>query len=174
MSTPARPKIILGGGLFGSPRVSTVADVKAQADLFRSFGHNTIDSARSYPVENPSECERLLAEAGVSSWATIDTKTETMGDKPHSRERLLSSIEASLNAFGFKEGGSGKEQVDVMYLHMPCPDVPFEETMRGMNEAYQRGMFRRLGVSNYSPEQVEELVKITKENGETYISRSAE
>lgn len=69
-----------------------------------------------------------------------------------------------VETLGFKVGGKVKKQVDILYLHMPCPDVPFEKTMRAMNHAYQKGMLRGLGVSNYSPTQVEELIRITMEN----------
>ena len=34
-----------------------------------------------------------------------------------------------------------------------------------MNELHKRGRFRRFGLSNYKPEEVEEVVKVCKENG---------
>ena len=162
MSSSARPKVILGGGIFGSDKCPTSSDVKAWCDLFHSYGHTTIDNGRSYPIENPGFAEKACAEAGVTAWAVMDTKTDSMNEKAHSRKRLFESMELRLAALGFAEG---KGMVDVMYLHVPCPDLPFEETMKAMNEAYQKGMFKRLGVSNYSPDQVEELVRITKEHG---------
>lgn len=85
--------------MLGSPKCHTVADAKAWADLFRSYGHTTIDTARSYPVENPDAAEKLIAESGVTSWATIDTKGGGMGEKLHSMERLFESMNASRDSW---------------------------------------------------------------------------
>ena len=35
------------------------------------------------------------------------------------------------------------------YLHGPDRTTPYEETMRGVNELYKEGKFKRFGISNY-------------------------
>jgi aflatoxin B1 aldehyde reductase len=161
-STTSRPKIIFGAALFGTPKCPDIPQVKAFCDLFHSYGHTHFDSARAYPNNNPGFADKALCLSGATAWATIDTKVESMGAKAHGRVKANESMRLSLEALGFEEG---KRQVDVMFLHAPCPDVPFEEVMEVMNDAFERGLFRRFGVSNYSPEQVEELVGIAKAKG---------
>ena len=163
-SLTSRPDVVFGGGVLGAKKCPDAEHAKAWADLFRSYGHTKFDSSISYPLENPGESERLLRSSGAASWGVIDTKTGSFGEKPHSRENLLNSIQQSIKHLGF-EDGSG--QIDVMYLHIPCTDVPFEETVAAMDEARKRGMFKRFGISNYSPEQVEQVCEIAKKNGWT-------
>jgi len=42
--------------------------------------------------------------------------------------------------------------------------VSFKDTLSGVNELYKQGAFKRLGLSNFSAEDVEEVVKVSKEN----------
>ena len=153
-----RPQVVLGGGQFGGPKIPVAADVKAWADLFHAHGHTRIDTSASYPLEELGKSERLIAESGATAWCTVDSKVHSMGKGAHSRENLLKSIEESLKNLGV-------QKVDIMYLHMPCLDTPLEETAGAMNEAYQKGWFKRFGVSNYAPWHVEELCEISKKNG---------
>lgn len=169
MATPIRPQVILGGGPFGGTKLPTASSVKEWTDLFHNtHGHARIDSAAGYPPEKPGASESALAESGATAWATIDTKVYSIGAGAHARERVLRSIENSLKRLGFLDDGgegTGRAQVDVMYLHVPCLDTPLEETAGAMQEAYQRGWFRRFGLSNYTPWHVEELCETAKKNG---------
>jgi aflatoxin B1 aldehyde reductase len=56
------------------------------------------------------------------------------------------------------------EQVDVYYIHTPDRKVPFKDTIEGINELYKAGKFKRFGLSNFTPEEVEDVVRIAKEN----------
>ncbi|KAH0421765.1 hypothetical protein CcaCcLH18_13239 [Colletotrichum camelliae] len=56
-------------------------------------------------------------------------------------------------------------QVDVFYLHAPVLNTPLEETLAGINDAHKAGLFRRLGLSNYPPAEVQRLHDVAKENG---------
>lgn len=56
-------------------------------------------------------------------------------------------------------------QVDIYYLHSPEPRVPFEDTLAGINELYKAGAFRRFGLSNFTPDEVEEVIRISNERG---------
>ena len=42
--------------------------------------------------------------------------------------------------------------------------MSFKDTLSGVNELYKQGAFKRLGLSNFSAEDVEEVVKVSKEN----------
>jgi len=51
-----------------------------------------------------------------------------------------------------------------MYLHAPDRATPFKETLHQINEEYKQGHFTIFGLSNYRADEVEEIVKIAKEN----------
>jgi aflatoxin B1 aldehyde reductase len=56
-------------------------------------------------------------------------------------------------------------QVDILYFHSPDTKVPWEEQLAATNELYKQGAFKRLGLSNYTAEQVQEVYDISKKNG---------
>lgn len=56
-------------------------------------------------------------------------------------------------------------QVDVYYLHAPDRRVPFADTLEGIHEVHKTGAFRRFGLSNFLPTEVEEIVQICKDKG---------
>ena len=47
------------------------------------------------------------------------------------------------------------DYIDIYQVHWPDPSVPIEETATTLREIYEQGKIRALGVSNYSPEQME-------------------
>ena len=50
------------------------------------------------------------------------------------------------------------------YLHAPDRRVPWKETLSGLNELHQQGAFKRLGLSNFLASEVEEVIRVAKEN----------
>lgn len=81
----------------------------------------------------------------------------------HSAGDIRRSTQESLDALQTNE-------VDLLYLHAPDREIPFEETMKAINEEYQQGHFKRFGISNYTADEVEQVMKIVKENG--YVAPS--
>lgn len=55
-------------------------------------------------------------------------------------------------------------QVDVYYLHAPDRRLPWKDTLSGLNELYKQGAFKRLGLSNFLGHEVEEIIRVAKEN----------
>lgn len=55
-------------------------------------------------------------------------------------------------------------------MHAPERKTPIKETLAGLNELYKQGAFKRLGLSNYSGEEVEEYFRVAKENN--YVAPS--
>jgi aryl-alcohol dehydrogenase-like predicted oxidoreductase len=47
------------------------------------------------------------------------------------------------------------DYVDILYVHWPDPLEPFEETARVMQQFLREGRIKAVGVSNYSPEQIQ-------------------
>lgn len=52
----------------------------------------------------------------------------------------------------------------MLYIHAPDRRVPLKETLSGANELYKQGAFKRLGISNFLADEIEEAVRIAKEN----------
>lgn len=73
-------------------------------------------------------------------------------------ESVRAQLEASLQALRV-------ECVDVFYLHAPDHDTKIEVTLAAVQELYQEGKFRELGLSNYSAWQVVQIYYICKESG---------
>jgi len=60
--------------------------------------------------------------------------------------------------------GLQTDSVDLLYLHAPDHSVPIEDTMRAMQELYEEGKFKQLGLSNYAAWQVAEICEMSKKN----------
>jgi aflatoxin B1 aldehyde reductase len=158
-------RVVLGTASVGShlsplAKITTVEDAAKFVSLFRSRGYADIDTARAYPVGRGGTCEKLLGEdeLRLAKWANVSTKVSSFMPGSHRKKNITLSIDRSLEALN-------TDTVDVMYLHAPDRATPFQETCEAMNEAWLEGKFERFGLSNYSVEEVEEIVRICEENG---------
>lgn len=52
----------------------------------------------------------------------------------------------------------GVDEIDIYYLHRPDPVTPPEEIAGALDDAIRAGKIRRYGVSNYSGEQLQQLL----------------
>jgi aryl-alcohol dehydrogenase-like predicted oxidoreductase len=55
-------------------------------------------------------------------------------------------------------------QINVYYIHAPDRRVPLADLLAGLNTAYNAGKFKRLGLSNFLASEVEEVLRIAREN----------
>ncbi|GLB35343.1 putative aldo keto reductase [Lyophyllum shimeji] len=173
--TPAQKSalnIVMGAMTFGAPgtlgaRVHDLKDVEAILDVFRAHGHTEIDTARVYA--NGTSEEYL----GKIDWRAKGLKLETklyptinhpspLLDKAdpitHTPEGLRKHLLASLKALN-------TESLEIFYLHAPDRSVPYEVTLKAVNDLYKEGYFKRFGISNYMAWEVAEIVGICKANG---------
>lgn len=51
------------------------------------------------------------------------------------------------------------DRIDIYQVHWPDPKTPMEETARALENLYKAGKIRAIGVSNFSPSQMEEFQK---------------
>ena len=51
------------------------------------------------------------------------------------------------------------DRIDIYQVHWPDPKTPMEETARALENLYQAGKIRAIGVSNFTPAQMEEFQK---------------
>ena len=164
---PSKPplRVVLGTASVGSSKsplakITTTEEVSKFVSTFRSRGYLDIDTARAYPVGRGGTCEALLGEKPLrlSKWANVSTKVSSFMPGSHRAKNIALSIDRSLEALD-------ADSVDVMYLHAPDRATPFKETCQAMHNAFIDGKFERFGLSNYTVEEVEEIIKICEENG---------
>ncbi|KAI0709123.1 Aldo/keto reductase [Earliella scabrosa] len=154
-----RIPLLFGTMTMGEPnkngvRTSDLKECQEILDAFFSHGHKELDTARMYAE---GTTEPLLAKLDLKD-ATIDTKVYPVKPGDHAPEALRSTFQTSLNLLS-------PLKVRVLYLHAPDRSVPFEDTVREVNELYKKGLFEIFGLSNYTAWEVAEIVGICKANG---------
>ncbi|BAY86724.1 aldo/keto reductase [Calothrix parasitica NIES-267] len=126
------------------------------------LGITFIDTADSYCKDESDKHhnEQLIHKAlqtysGDTSNITVATKGGLMrpnqswainGNPEHLRE----TIRVSFEVFG------GNKPIDVWQLHAPDPDYTIEASLEPAKEAQEAGMINRIGVSNFSVEQIKQ------------------
>ncbi|KAK7740461.1 hypothetical protein SLS53_005303 [Cytospora paraplurivora] len=151
-------------------RYDTPEEVNALLDTFYERGGRAIDTARNYSIHAPGTSEPRLGVADAGARFSIDTKVGTTtaagGNAFNDKSSVHASIDASLADLKLPDG----VKIDVLYLHLPDGQTPFQETLEAVDEAYRQGKFRRFGLSNFSAQQIEEFLAISKRND--YIAPS--
>ncbi|KAK9235000.1 NADP-dependent oxidoreductase domain-containing protein [Lipomyces kononenkoae] len=112
-----------------------------------------IDTARIY-----GDSEQALFEAGAPERFIIDTKAPGFSSGSLSKSSILAGAKKSLDSLGV-------QKVDTYFLHSPDPDTPLEETLSTIQELFEAGMFVRFGLSNFTPNQVQEVYDIMAAKG---------
>ncbi|KAI9326452.1 putative oxidoreductase [Zopfochytrium polystomum] len=136
------------GALWTPENVTAVLDVLARA------GIGNLDSARVY-----GDSEKVIGDHAVADSFTVDTKHPggvIAGGA--TKEGVLETAAVSL-------GLLKTQQVDVYYIHAPDRKTPIADTLAGIDALYKQGRFRRFGLSNFFPSEVEEVVRVAKEHG---------
>ncbi len=118
-------------------------------------GINLIDTAPAY---NAGAAERLVGKAleqnGLRNKVFLTTKTgNEFIDGKYVRngrpERILSLCDESLERLR-------TDVIDLLLVHWPDPNVPFNETFAALVQLKEEGKVRHIGVSNFSQAQMEE------------------
>ncbi|KAF2669950.1 putative oxidoreductase [Microthyrium microscopicum] len=152
-------KIIYGAGGVCSAFVTVPEGVdfhdysKKVFETLKKDGITTLDTAEFYPGSE----EEIGLHGGANDF-TVDTKLPGGLAPPRKKDEIIAGGLASLAKLKTK-------QVDVLYFHKPETTVPFEEQLEATNELYKQGAFKRLGISNYTAEQVQQVYDISKKNG---------
>ncbi|KAH6999345.1 NADP-dependent oxidoreductase domain-containing protein [Ilyonectria destructans] len=142
-------KIVFGGGAFFG---SSADDVVEWLKTLEEVGIKVIDTAQAYGAS-----EETLGNTGAALKFTIDTKLPSgFGPQPSTKDLVINSCKESLQKLK-------TDNVDVYYLHAPDRRVPWKETLSGLDELHQQGAFKRLGLSNFLGQEVEEIIQVAKE-----------
>ena len=142
----------IGGWMWGgTDEQESIRTIHAALDK----GVTTIDTAPVYGFGRSEEIVgKALEQYGKRDKIVLSTKvalewTEDGGVVRNSTpERIEKEIRDSLKRLR-------TDYIDIYHIHWPDPLVPFEETARTMKGLLDEGTIRAVGVSNYSPEQMD-------------------
>lgn len=140
---------VFGVGTYALPPVQA-ADV---INFALSNGYRLIDTAANYG--NEKEVGEGIARSGVSRSELFVTTKLWMED--YGPEQTHQAFNRSLNALGL-------EYLDLYLLHWPLPNE-FEKTIEAykvLEQLYEAGKIRAIGVCNFNPEHLKKLVENTK------------
>lgn len=126
-------------------------------------------------VKDPIECEQSVVSAIKNGYRSIDTATryeneEFVGNAIKAcgvpREELFITTKVWVNDFGYEETKKAFHQsikdlqleyLDLYLIHWAAPN--YEETWRAMEDLYEEGLVRAIGVCNFQIHHLEKLMQ---------------
>jgi aryl-alcohol dehydrogenase-like predicted oxidoreductase len=145
----------MGGWMWGgSDDATAIRTIHAALDS----GINLIDTAPVYGFGRSEELVGKALSGGSRQRALIATKVglDWRDGKPFrnsSPARLRQELEDSLRRLR-------TDFIDIYQVHWPDESVPIEETAEVLDEFLRAGKIRAIGVSNFSPEQMDRFRKV--------------
>ena len=133
---------ILGYGVY---QVSNEECERCVLDAI-SVGYRSIDTAQAY--HNEEAVGSAIEKCGVPRSELFLTTKVWISNAGY--ERAKASIDASLKKLR-------TDYIDLLLIHQPFGD--YYGTWRAMEEAYQAGKLRAIGVSNFYPDRLVDLCK---------------
>lgn len=127
-----------------------------------------------FQIADPAECERSVIDAIQTGYTHIDTAASYQNEEAVgkgikqsgvAREELFittklwiqsNGYEGALSAFDRSLNRLQMDYVDLYLIHQPYGDVYGE--WRAMEELYQQGKIRAIGVSNFHPDRMMDLM----------------
>ncbi|NHJ04400.1 MAG: aldo/keto reductase [Candidatus Heimdallarchaeota archaeon] len=115
------------------------------------YGFRFIDTAQMY--FNEKTVGLAIKESGISrDEFTVATKLWISNYKP---EKVLRSVKRSLKRLQL-------ETIDIFYLHWPWKFDKIESTFKAMDKLVEKGAIKNIGVSNFTPKQIEKSLTFTQ------------
>ena len=146
----------IGGWMWGgSDEREAINTIHAALDR----GLNLIDTAPVYGFGRSEEIVgKALATDGRRKRAVIATKTglDWKDGKPFrnaKKARIVEEVENSLRRLK-------TDVIDLYQVHWPDPNTPIAEVAEAMDSLFRAGKIRAIGVSNFSPAQMDEFRKL--------------
>jgi 2,5-diketo-D-gluconate reductase A len=127
-----------------------------------------------FQITDPTECERSVLEAIQTGYSHIDTAASYMNEEAVgrgikqsgvAREKLFittklwiqrNGYEGTIKAFENSLKRLQLDYIDLYLIHQPFGDVYGE--WRAMEELYKQGKVRAIGVSNFPPDRIMDLM----------------
>ncbi|MFT8431485.1 aldo/keto reductase [Acetobacter orientalis] len=143
----------IGGSMWGGPDDENAART---IDKALDLGINVIDTA---PVYGFGHSEDVIGRAleGKRDRVILATKVGLHWQdgkvfRDSRPARIAQEVEDSLRRLR-------TDHIDLYQVHWPDPKTPIEETARALEKLVKAGKVRALGVSNFSPEQMDEFAQ---------------
>ncbi len=160
-----RLPLALGGNTFGW--TSDEPTSLAVLDAFVAGGGNFIDTADGYsawaPGNSGGESETIIGTWMASRRNRADVVIGTkVSQHPEFRGLAASNVRAAADASLQR---LRTDYIDVYYAHFDDDSVPLEETVEAFDGLRTAGKIREVGVSNYSPERLQEWIDIAIRRG---------
>jgi len=127
-----------------------------------------------FQIADPAECERSVVDAIQAGYSHIDTAASYMNEEAVgkgikwsgvAREKLFITTKLWIQRNGYEGTHKAFERslkrlqldyLDLYLIHQPFGDVYGE--WRAMEELYQQGKIRAIGVSNFQPDRIMDLM----------------
>jgi len=127
-----------------------------------------------FQIADPAECERSVVDAIEVGYTHIDTAASYMNEvavgrgikqSGVAREKLFITTKLWIQSNGYENTLKAFERslnrmqlnyIDLYLIHQPFGDVYGE--WRAMEELYQLGKIRAIGVSNFQPDRIMDLI----------------
>lgn len=148
------PTITLNNGIempmigFGTNTLRDTIGVQSVSDAI-SVGYRLIDTAHIYG--NEASVGEGIKQSGIDREELFVTSKLWVDDAGY--ESTKKAFQTSLDKLGLS-------YLDLYLIHRPRGDV--KGTWKAMEELYEEGKIKAIGVSNFSPEQLEELMGYAK------------
>jgi aryl-alcohol dehydrogenase-like predicted oxidoreductase len=143
----------MGGWMWGgTDEQKSIRTIHSAVDR----GITLIDTAPVYGFGRSEEIVgKAIALAGMRNRVVIATKVglDWSNGEPFrnaTRARIFAEVEASLKRLR-------TDVIDIYQVHWPDPMTPISETADAMATLYKQGKIRSIGVSNFSPQQMNEF-----------------
>jgi diketogulonate reductase-like aldo/keto reductase len=133
---------LLGFGVFQVPDPEECR--RSVTDALK-VGYRLIDTAASYGNEEP--VGKALRESGIPREEIFVTTKLWVKDTGY--ERTLRAVDRSMMRLGL-------DYLDLYLIHQPYGDI--HGSWRAMEELYQQGRIKAIGVSNFHPDRVMDLM----------------
>lgn len=122
-------------------------DTKKATETALEIGYRHIDTAQMYG--NEKEVGQAVASSGLDRADVF--VTSKLNNDSHDPKVALDAFDRSLDALGF-------DYLDLFLVHWPMPDVlDYVETWKAMEQIYESGRAKAIGVSNFQPHHLRRL-----------------
>jgi aryl-alcohol dehydrogenase-like predicted oxidoreductase len=141
----------IGGWMWGGTEEGrSIATIHSALDK----GVDLVDTAPVYGFGASEEIVgKALEEHGHREGLHISTKVglewrDGRVFRNGSRDRIMREVEGSLRRLR-------TDYLDIYFVHWPDPSKPIAETANAMCDLYEEGTIRAVGVSNFTPDQMD-------------------
>jgi aflatoxin B1 aldehyde reductase len=157
-------KLILGSMSFNLANVShrlDIAEINKIIDSYASYVNHVpqLDCARYYNNEqllNQCQLDNLLIDTKANPWLNNIFSMDKLGQL--SPKALNQQLDYSLDNLSLNS-------CHIFYLHAPDHQTPILETLEACDTLYRQEKYNYLGISNYSANQLIEIMELCEKNG---------